>query len=669
VVGTLPNDWGRGQGSGRGSRRGPFSAAAAASGTRSDVMTQKYTAKDITVLEGLEPVRKRPGMYIGGLDAAGLHHLVWELLDNAVDEAMNGHCDKITVTLHKDGRTVTVNDNGRGIPVDPHPKYKRSALELILTTLHAGGKFENRNYYHAGGLHGVGASVVTALSSSLTARVRRDGTEWEQTFARGAATGKLKKVGPARGHGTTITFTADPQIFPNPTFKPSLIRERLESRAFLHRGLTLVFDDEVDRTTETFRHERGIAEYIAKLVADRGHPAIGEPVYVERQDGFIIECALAWTEATDEHILSFVNGIPTGSGGAHEAGLKSGVQKAVRNCLNVQNAIPKGLSVAAEDVREGLVAILSLYVQQPQFQGQTKDRLNNPEVTAPIDNFIRTSLENHLLQNPSQARAIAERVILAARARTASRAAAESVQRKTAVSHRLNLPGKLADCSSTDPQASELFIVEGDSAGGSAKQARDREFQAILPLRGKVLNAEQASLSKVLGNKELNDIVSALGCGSGTHVDATKLRYHRICLLMDADSDGHHICTLLLTFFYRHMRELIERGHVFIAQPPLYKIEIGKETHWALDDAARDRILALANGRQAVVQRFKGLGEMNPATLKETTLDPARRTLLRVAIADDAATEHTIQALMGKDVEPRFRFIMERAPRVEELDV
>jgi DNA gyrase subunit B/topoisomerase-4 subunit B len=630
---------------------------------------QKYTAKDITVLEGLEPVRKRPGMYIGGVDSTGLHHLVWELLDNAVDEAMNGHCDRITVTLHKDGETVTVSDNGRGIPVDLHPKHKRPALELILTTLHAGGKFEHRNYYHAGGLHGVGASVVTALSSSMVARIKRDGFAWEQSFGRGVPTGKLKKVGPARGSGTTITFTADREIFPKTQFKPAVIRERLESRAYLHRGLTLVFENQVDGSTETFQHEHGIAEYITKLVADRGQPAIAEPFYAERRDGLVVECALAWTEATDEHVLSFVNGIPTASGGTHEAGLKNGLTKAVRNYLNVQNLTPKGLTINAEDIREGLVGLLSLYIQEPQFQGQTKDRLNNPEVTAPIDTFIRTALENHLLQNRSQATAIAERVILAARARSASRAAAEQVQRKTAVSHRLNLPGKLADCSSTDPRESELFIVEGDSAGGSAKQARAREFQAILPLRGKVLNTEQASLTKVLANRELSDIISALGCGTGKHFDAAKLRYHKICLLMDADSDGHHICTLLLTFFYRHMRPLIDGGHVFIAQPPLYKIEIGKQVHWALSDAARDEILAQANGKSAIVQRFKGLGEMNPPTLKDTTLDRARRTLLKVEIANNDAAEQTIQTLMGKDVEPRFKLIMERAPKVNDVDV
>ena len=636
-------------------------------------MAASYTAKDILVLEGLEPVRRRPGMYIGGVDRAGLHHLLWEIVVNSVDEAMNGHADLIRVTLHKDGTSVTVTDNGRGIPVDRHAKYKKSALELILTTLHAGGKFEAKSYYHSGGLHGVGASVVTALSEKLTARIKRDGAEWEQSFARGQVTGPLKKLGPARGSGTTIVFRPDREIFPDVRFDPALIAETLEAKAYLHGGLTIEFRNEAAGTSATFHYEDGLRAYLEKLVRESGGaPLAGEVVTIQKeQDDLHLECALTWTEETSERVQSFVNGIPTTAGGAHENGLRAGLVKAVRNYLTTHNLVPRGLTIAAEDVREGLVALLSIKIAQPQFQGQTKERLNNAEVTPVIDGVVRTALENALNANRTVGDTIANRVILAARARSASRAAAQQVQRKSAVSHRLNLPGKLADCSSTDPTECELFLVEGDSAGGSAKQGRDRTFQAILPLRGKVLNTEQASTAKVLTNKELSDIVSALGCGAGKEFDAGKLRYHKICLLMDADSDGNHICTLLLTFFYRHLPELIRQGFVYIAQPPLYRIDSGKQVAWARDDAERDRLLAGLNGRRdrVQVQRFKGLGEMNPSTLKETTLDPARRALLRVRIADPAATEQAIQTLMGRDVAPRFEFIMERAPRVDEVDV
>jgi len=639
---------------------------------RNNGLSNSYTAKDITVLEGLEPVRKRPGMYIGGVDSVGLHHLVWEILDNAVDEAMNGYASRIEVALHADGSTVTVSDNGRGIPVDLHPKFKKPALELILTTLHAGGKFEGLNYSHSGGLHGVGASVVTALSDRLVARVKRGGVEWEQKFARGKATSGLKEIGQARGSGTAITFHPDPEIFPSITFKPKLIAERLEAKAYLHKGLTLIFRNEATREESKYHHEDGLRAYVAKLLTDgQKKPIISEIFTLEREDEPPLECVLTWTESPEESFHTFVNGIPTPFGGTHEAGLKAAIVKAVRNYINVQDLTPKGLTITAEDTREGVVVILSLYLKQPQFQGQTKEKLGNPEVTAQIDSLVRTALENFLLHNRSQADAIAQRVILAAKARTASRAAVETVRGKGSVSHRLNLPGKLADCSSTNPEGSELFIVEGDSAGGSAKQGRDRTFQAILPLRGKVLNTEQASLSKVLTNKELSDVVSALGCGVDKNFDLAKLRYHKICLLMDADSDGNHICTLLLTFFYRHLLELIREGYVYIARPPLYKIEIGKEVFWANDDTEKDRILAQRNGHvgKAYVQRFKGLGEMNPQTLKETTLDPRSRTLLRVTIEDAERTEAAIQTLMGKDVQPRFEFIMNRAPKVEEVDV
>ena len=643
-------------------------------------MAQTYTAKDITVLEGLEPVRKRPAMYIGGTDKTGYHHLLWEILDNSIDEVINHHADRVEVTLHDDGKQATIEDNGRGIPVDMISKYKKSALEIILTTLHAGGKFEGKNYAHSGGLHGVGASVVNALSESLVAKVKRDGALWQQSFRRGKPAGssaKLKKVGSARGTGTTIIFTPDEEIFgPKLSFDATIVAERLEAKSYLHRGVKITFRDETQSPAKvvTFQHERGIAEYLGKLITERGKEAVPRGVagfYLERTGEIELELAMVWTEATDEQIKSYVNGVPTSSGGTHDIGLKAGVVKAVRNYMNTHDLSPKGLNVTAEDIREGMVAILSVYVAAPQFQGQTKERLNNPEVQAQVDGAVRPALEQYLNENQSVAEAVVARVILAARAREASRAASQAVSRKTAVSHRLNLPGKLADCSSTNPADSELFIVEGDSAGGSAKQARDRKTQAILPLRGKVLNAEQASASKLIQNKELNDIVSALGCGFGPKMDLTRLRYHRIFLLMDADADGHHIATLLLTFFYRHMKPLIDARHVYLAQPPLYRIDIGKETHWALDDVERDRLLAQHPNRKTSITRFKGLGEMSPDILKQTTLDPKRRTSLRVAIqqGEELETDQTIGELLGKDAGARFRLIHDGAREVDEIDL
>ncbi len=637
-----------------------------------------YTGSDITVLEGLEPVRKRPGMYIGGVDGRGYHHLLWEIVDNSVDEAINGHATTIWVTLHKDGKSVTVEDDGRGIPVDLLPKYKnKSALEIVFTTLHAGGKFEHKNYTHSGGLHGVGSSVVNALSSELIASVKRDGQEYEQHYSRGIPTTKLKVVkNKVRGTGTRVFFRPDEEIFgARLHFDSAHVRDRLEAKTYLHKGLHVVFEDEATGEKVTFAHDGGIADYLIKIVNDRAKAPVQSAFYVHRaaqsDGGMALECALQWTEATDEYIQSYVNGIPTGAGGTHETGLKSGVVKAVRNYIDVHNLSPKGVTLTAEDIREGLVAIISIYVVEPQFQGQTKDKLNNPEAAGEVDGAIRSALEKWLTENRSIGDALVARMILAARAREASRAASQAVSRKTAVSHRLNLPGKLADCSSTNPADSELFIVEGDSAGGSAKQGRDRRTQAILPLRGKVLNAEQASTSKVLSNKELQDIVSALGCGFGAELDVSKLRYGRIFLLMDADSDGHHISTLLLTFFYRHLRKLIDEGHIYLAQPPLYRIDVGKETYWALDDAEREKILKekVKGNAKPEITRFKGLGEMMPQTLKETTLDPRKRMALRVQIVDPLQTDRVLNELMGKDPSARFRFIMERAATAEEVDV
>ena len=636
-----------------------------------------YTAKDITVLEGLEPVRRRPGMYIGGVGPAGLHHLVWEVVDNAVDEAMNGHASRITVTLHPDGSSVTVTDDGRGIPVDTHKKTKRSALEVIFTTLHAGGKFEHRTYRTAGGLHGVGASVVNALSKELVATSKRDGARWEQRFAQGKPTGTLKRVGAARGTGTTVFFRPDATIFPNTTFDTALIAERLEVASYLHRGVTVVFEDGVAGRTETFQHAEGLSDFLGRILADRqAIPVHAAPFALTRDhepSNSKLDLVLQWTESTDEHLRSYVNGIPTGSGGTHENGLRAGLGKAIRNFIETHGLAPKGVTLTTDDIREGVTGVLSIFIPDPQFQGQTKDRLNNPELASVVDGLVRPALEHWLNHNISVAEAIVARIILAARARAASRAAQQAVSRKSATSNRLNLPGKLSDCTAPGTAGSELFVVEGDSAGGSAKQGRDRVHQAILPLRGKVLNVENAPLAKVLENKELSDLVTALGCGLGKSFELGKLRYDRVIILADADADGNHIATLLLTFLYRYLPKLITNGKVYLAQPPLYRIDAGKETYWALDDAKKEALLAKikkSNGRvRPEVTRFKGLGEMMPKILWETTLNPKTRRLLRVGIADQIHTDRVITELMGRDASARFRFIMDRAEDADGLDV
>jgi DNA gyrase subunit B/topoisomerase-4 subunit B len=630
-----------------------------------------YTAKDITVLEGLEPVRKRPGMYIGGVGSSGLHHLVWEILDNAIDEAMNGQAANIRVTLHKEGTSVTVEDDGRGIPVDVHPKTKKSALEVIFTVLHAGGKFEPGSYKTAGGLHGVGASVVNALSRDLVATVRRDGYQWEMRFRQGKPVTSLKKLGAARGSGTSVFFHPDPSIFPKIEFDAAVIRERLEIASYLHRGVKVVFDDETTGQKAVFQHEEGILEYLNKIVGGRGAKAVHEsPFVLQKENGLKAELVLQWTESTEEHLRSYVNGIPTGSGGTHESGLRAGIGKAIRNYIDTHNLTPKGVTLTAEDIREGMTGVLSVFIRDPQFQGQTKDRLNNPEMLSAVDGMARPALEHWLNHNQSLAEAIVARIILAARAREASRAAQQEVVRKGPTSGRVTLPGKLSDCTHPGSITSELFIVEGDSAGGSAKQGRDRARQAILPLRGKVMNTEGMATAKVLENRELADLVTALGCGVGKGFDPSRLRYGKIIILADADSDGHHIATLLLTFIYRHLPQLITNGKVYLAQPPLYRIDIGKETFWALDDAHRDQIVKLRAGRSAPeITRFKGLGEMMPKVLWETTLNPRSRRLLRVDVADQLATDRVINELMGKDASARFRFIMDRAEDAEALDV
>ncbi len=631
-----------------------------------------YSAKDISVLKGLEPVRMRPAMYIGGVDKNGLHHLVWEIVDNAIDEVINGHATTVEVVLDKDSSGIEVSDNGRGIPVDKHPETKRPALETILTTLHAGGKFDSGNYIHSGGLHGVGSSVVNALSKEMTARVKRQGKEYEQRYARGKPKADMKLVRKVKGRGTTIHFKPDPDIFRSTRFDTKRIRETLEARAYLHKGLKIVYRDRAKGSSETFEFEEGIKAYLEKLVKERGFkPTHDFMFYQTSEKEPRMEVALQWTDEPGEYLRSYVNGVYTRDGGTHEQGIRTGVVRAVRNYIDIHELQPRGVRLTPDDLREGLSAVLSVYHLDPQFQGQTKEKLNNPEVSAQVASVVGTNLELYFNSNPTTAKAVVARAVLASKARRASRDAVLQVKRKTAVSHRLNLPGKLADCESTRPAKSELFIVEGDSAGGSAKQARERKTQAILPLRGKVLNTEQASLSKVMANKELSDMLSALGCGMGASFNISQLRYHKIIILTDADSDGHHIMTLLLTFFYRYLPELIKEGYIYLGMPPLYRIDHRGKKYWAWSDEQKAEIIDGFQGgvSEDAVTRFKGLGEMSPAQLKETAMSPESRSLQRVFIEDPLETEQVVSDLMGKDAAARYKFVMEKADEADDVDL
>jgi DNA gyrase/topoisomerase IV subunit B len=636
-----------------------------------------YSASDIEVLEGLDPVRKRPGMYIGGTDGPqGLHHLVKEILDNSVDEAMNGHADVITIWLHKDGESITIEDNGRGIPVDMHPKFKKPALEIILTTLHAGGKFSDHNYVTAGGLHGVGASVVNALSSKLEATVFRDGFEWRQSFTRGKTDATIKKGSATRKKGTRIFFRPDTEIFRSIEFSKERLEKIIEEKAFLYKGLKLIFKNEQEDYEKTFLYPEGVKSFLKSMLELQNTPPIGGECFdLDRANGIKIEVAFCWTESTQERTFSYVNGIHTKGGGTHEDGFKSGLSKAIRNYISVHNLMPKGMKLTGEDIREGLLAVISVSVpgavSQLQFQGQTKDRLNNPEIESPVDALVKT-FENVLNSKPSVANALVERITLAAKARAAARSASQNVSRKVGISHRLNLPGKLADCSSTKPDNSEVFIVEGDSAGGSAKQGRDRAIQAVLPLRGKILNSVATTQAKLNDNKELLDLVSALGCGMGKDIRLEKLRYSKVIILTDADADGMHISALLMAFFFKFLRPLVDKGHLYIGISPLYRIKFGsgskEDVLWVYSDEEKERALKERGRSKFHITRFKGLGEMNPDTLWETTLNPRTRKLLQIRIEEAAEAEAMLESLMGKDSSDRYRLIQENAHRLE-IDV
>jgi len=631
--------------------------------------TFRYGAEDIQVLEGLEAVRRRPGMYIGTTGPRGLHHLVFEVVDNSVDEALAGFCDHIVVTIHPDD-SVTVEDNGRGIPVEEHPKLGRPAVEVVLTTLHAGGKFGGRGYKVSGGLHGVGVSVVNALSEWLEVKVRREGKVYRQRYARGVPLGPLECTGVTDETGTTVTFKPDPLIFENTEFDTEILAQRFRELSFLNRGLRITLRDERKNQEWVLCHDGGIRDFVRYLNKNKEclHP---EPVYFLRQrDDIWVEVAFQYNDMYAETILSYANNIRTVDGGTHEAGLKAAFTRVVTDYARKHNLV-KGNDppLTGEDIREGLTLVLNVRLFEPQFEGQTKTKLGNMEVRGIVDSIVSDGLSTFMEENPGLARRIVEKAIASARAREAARKARELVRRKTALESAA-LPGKLADCSERDPSLCELYLVEGDSAGGSAKQGRDRRFQAILPLRGKILNVEKARLDKILGNEEIKALVTALGTGIGDDFDLSRARYHRIILMTDADIDGAHIRTLLLTFFYRYMRPLIEAGYVYIAQPPLYRVEKkGRQGIYIYSEAELQRFIR-SNGLDGLeIKRYKGLGEMNPEQLWETTMDPTHRTILQVSLRDAIAAEELFTTLMGDQVEPRREFIERHAREVRNLDI
>ncbi|WP_077625202.1 DNA topoisomerase (ATP-hydrolyzing) subunit B [Sediminibacillus massiliensis] len=630
---------------------------------------QSYDESQIQVLEGLEAVRKRPGMYIGSTNVKGLHHLVWEIVDNSIDEALAGYCDLIEVIIEKDN-SITVTDNGRGIPVGIQEKTGRPAVEVIMTVLHAGGKFGGGGYKVSGGLHGVGASVVNALSSELNVYVYRDGKIHHQGFKRGVPNEDLKVIGETDKTGTKTHFKPDPEIFEETTYNFETLAQRLRELAFLNKGLTIsVQDKREDKEPEKFHYEGGIKSYVEHL--NRTREVLHEPFFAEKEEEQLtVEVALQYNDGFASNIYSFANNIHTYEGGTHESGFKTGLTRVINDYARKNNMFKEtDPNLSGDDVREGLTAIISVKHPDPQFEGQTKTKLGNSEARTVTDQAFSELFSKFLFENPDTAKIVVEKGLMASRARIAAKKARELTRRKSALEVS-NLPGKLADCSSKDANISELYIVEGDSAGGSAKQGRDRHFQAILPLRGKIINVEKARLDKILSNNEIRTIITALGTGIGEDFDISKARYHKIVIMTDADVDGAHIRTLLLTFFYRYMRPLIEYGYVYIAQPPLYKIQQGKAAYYAYNDKEMDRILnEIPKTPKPGLQRYKGLGEMNATQLWETTMDPDSRTLLQVGLEDAMDADQIFDILMGDKVEPRRNFIQDNAQYVKNLDV
>lgn len=624
-----------------------------------------YDESQIQVLEGLEPVRKRPGMYIGDTSTRGLHHLVYEVVDNSVDEALAGRCDRIDVIIGEDG-SIAVSDNGAGIPVGTHPKVGRPTLEVVMTVLHAGGKFGGEGYRVSGGLHGVGVSVVNALSTWLVATVRREGSLYRQRYERGLPVTPVERIGASREHGTEIHFIPDSGIFTEMDFKFETLCKRFREIAFLNSGLEIRLTDRRDGHHARFRYQEGIQSFVSYL--NRGKQSLHVPVHMRAsRDGIEVEAALQYTDGYTENISSFANTINTHEGGTHEIGFKTALTRVVNDYGKRSGSLKNGESLDGSDIREGLTAVVSVKLSDPLFEGQTKTKLGNADVRGVVETLIGEGLSSYLEENPGPAKAIVEKANAAARAREAARKARELVRRKNALEISA-LPGKLTDCTEKDPERTELFLVEGDSAGGSAKQARDRHIQAILPLRGKILNVERARLDETLKNDAIRGIITAVGTGFGDEFDIDRARYHKLVIMTDADVDGSHICTLLLTVLFRYMRGLIDAGFVYVAQPPLFMVRKGKNRHWVFSDQERDRIIEEVGGKADEVQRFKGLGEMDAEQLWETTMDPARRTLLRITLDDAARANEMFSILMGEVVAPRKSFIEEHSHLVRNLD-